>query len=500
MFSRRNGSIVSACFLLGVPLIGACSSSDGTPSNCSTTNTGDEAGSTQTGDDATTGNDGALDSGADGALDSGADGGTTSSLGDASDGGDATTGDDGSPDSEADGGTTSSLGDASSGSDASSGGDGQVANDGAVSTNADGGLVAIGAGCIAALWGTYVQRADGVLMHVGGSENTIVDSDTGLPLTGITNVLDGDVHGCAALSDGSAKCWSIAAGYGNGQGQLGNGTTTSGSTVWRATAVLTAPSTRLMDVYRVANSMESGSNNTSCAITNAGELYCWGDLTYIANNGATLQTGYAQKMTVDGTTPLSGVDAVALGPRAACALREGTNGREVWCWGGGNAGEAGQGTTALTQYPTKVPGFANPQYVTMAVGESTYSATPCVLDGDRIRCWGDNTYGAAGVNSTTNPVLNPTPVVDSTGAALTGVVDEEPGCTSGIALTSDGTLWTWGNNSGSTGTKSVVDSGITNVVTIGYGGGCNLGSYRSVTADGLYHSGMTTVSVNCNAM
>lgn len=155
--------------------------------------------------------------------------------------------------------------------------------------------------------------------------------------------------------------------------------------------------------------MAGGSNNTSCAVMNDGKVYCWGDLTWIVNNGTQLFTGYAQAITTDGTTPLTGVDQVALGPRDACALVEGAASKEVWCWGTSQSGESGQGTTTMQQYPKKVLGFTSPSYLVLAAGDQTYNATPCVLDGDGVRCWGSNSYGASGVNSAANPTLSPTP-------------------------------------------------------------------------------------------
>jgi hypothetical protein len=42
----------------------------------------------------------------------------------------------------------------------------------------------------------------------------------------------GDFHSSASLANGAAECWG-----GNGQGQLGNGTTTNASTPLMATGI-----------------------------------------------------------------------------------------------------------------------------------------------------------------------------------------------------------------------------------------------------------------------
>jgi alpha-tubulin suppressor-like RCC1 family protein len=324
------------------------------------------------------------------------------------------------------------------------------------------------------------------------SEQTILDSTTGLPLAGIVSVQDGQYHGCAAVSDGSAQCWQVDSGNGNTSGQLGNGTTMANAVLYRATPVLMAANTPLTDVSSVAH----GVSNAGCAVTTAGGLYCWGDLTWLVNKGTALLSGYAQAITTDGATPLANVQQVALGYTNACALLKGDSAHEVWCWGNNAAGELGQGDAMPRQYPIKVLGLTDP---TKLVIEPTVDfgqrATVCALDGGSVRCWGDNYGGAAGVNSATNPIPGPTLVVNQSGAALDNVQDMELGNSVFAVLRGDA-LWDWGY--GDTGYAA--NYGIPNVVAIGYAGGNGGGGPRYVTSDGIYHSAMTNVTVNCGAL
>ncbi len=399
------------------------------------------------------------------------DAGTNESTG-ALDAANATTNDSATAPSEAT--TTADLGDSTTSSDSAYGG--------------------LGQSCITTLWGTYVQRTDGVLLWESlNNEQPILDSSTGRPLAGITSVEDGPYHGCAAISDGSAKCWQTNAGSGNYYGQLGNGTTTVNSVLYRATPVLTAAGVPLTNVSSIATNSFA---DNACAVTNDGKLYCWGYLTWLVNNGANLTSGYAQAITTDGLTPLTGVIQAALGPLDACALvkPQGASTNEVWCWGYNGAGELGQGSTVPSQYPVRVLGLTNPTKV--AVSAYQNDATVCVLDGSNVLCWGVNAGdGVAGINSTVEPVQSPSPVVVQSGATLGGVIDLQPGGTEFAVLLSNGTIWTWGDGAA----IYAANNGITNVLALGYGGGYG-GATRYLTSDGVYHVGTTIVPVNCNAL
>ncbi len=239
-------------------------------------------------------------------------------------------------------------------------------------------------------------------------------------------------------------------------------------------------------------------SNTACAVTSDGKLWCWGDLTWVVKKGiAALHTGYAQAITLDGTSALTGVSQVVVGPATTCALLTGAP-NTVWCWGYNATGQLGQGDVTARQYPTKVLGLTSPTELALSA-QNTYDATVCALDGSNVRCWGDNANGAAGINATTNPVQSPTPVVMQSGTVLGGVTSIEPGVAAFAVVRSDNTLWTWGYGS----QPYAGNYGLTNIVTVGWAGPAapvNFNGPRYLTKDGVYHNGMTVVPVNCNAM
>jgi alpha-tubulin suppressor-like RCC1 family protein len=371
--------------------------------------------------------------------------------------------------------------------------------DGGASVDA---ATSLGPSCISRLYGTYIVRPDGILIWENdpSSPEPIIDASTGDPLTGIVNVQEGQYHGCAALTDGSAKCWQTDPVNGSVAGQLGNGTTTATSALYRATPVLTAAATPLTNIVAIAPGDDESDNG--CAVTGDGKLWCWGDLTWLANSGTTLHTGYAQVITTDGTTPLTGVASAVIGSGQACVLRTGSS-SGVWCWGRNGEGELGQGDTTSRAYPTEVLGLAAPSKLAISYGTVVNAGDViCALDGANVKCWGDNPFGGVGSNTTTNPVLSPTYVVTQSGSLLGNVTDIQGGNDCEFAvLRSDGSLWTWGYDFQIyAASYEVADAGVTGVLAIGWAGPPAFGGPRYVTGDGVYHSGTSAVSVDCNAM
>jgi hypothetical protein len=360
-------------------------------------------------------------------------------------------------------------------------------------TGEAGGAGAPSVACIHALTDRYVLRSNETLLYVAAptDEHEVLDAATGLALTHVRGVADGSYHGCAVLSDKTVKCWQTNATYGNGEGQLGDGTTDTETPTFRATPVLTGPSTPLTNITALADiGPSTQSANNTCAIDGDGKLWCWGDLTYTVNNGSSLHTGYAQAITTDSLTPLTGVIQAAVTRDDVCVLVGGTP-NEVWCWGYNSDGEASPGDTTKRQYPVKVPGLTAPSKVVISPG------TTCVLENGNVRCWGYNSLsGATGTNSTAGTVSSPSLVVIADGTTpLSGVTELYPGYSS-FAVLRDGAIWIWGAHFQTYATKY----NVTNIALLGGPGGLGSGySVRYLTTDDVYHDGMTNVPVSCGA-
>jgi alpha-tubulin suppressor-like RCC1 family protein len=199
----------------------------------------------------------------------------------------------------------------------------------------------------------------------------------GLDSVVVVGVSAGDNHTCAITSEGGVKCWGN-----NGDGQLGNGTIVSSST---PVTVKVSPSEDL-----IAAAVSLGEYHT-CAITSEGGVKCWG-YNYDGQLGDGTTNDSLYPVDVSGLT--SGVKAVSVGGSHNCAL---TNTGEVKCWGDNDFGQLGDGTTTDHHTPLLVNELS---IGIKAVSAGSYHT--CELtSGGAVKCWGDNEYGQLGDGTTT---------------------------------------------------------------------------------------------------
>ena len=116
-------------------------------------------------------------------------------------------------------------------------------------------------------WGDNSEGQLGDGTFVGKTLPTLVRLPTGRIATSINS---GSMHTCATLDDGSMLCWGD-----NGNGQLGDGSTSSSST----------PTSVAIPNGRYASKIGAG-QDYSCAIVNDGTTLCWGK-----NDGGQLGDG-----------------------------------------------------------------------------------------------------------------------------------------------------------------------------------------------------------------
>jgi len=195
-------------------------------------------------------------------------------------------------------------------------------------------------------------------------------------LSGVISLGGGDDHACAVLDTGALRCWGR-----NYSGQLGNGEATDVASNLKVSIENVGG---LQDVVQV-----DGGTSHTCALTAAGEVYCWGSNEF-GNLGDGGNTNRQRPTLVLG---LPGpVSEIALGDSHSCALLE--DGR-MYCWGQNVHGQLGGGTWSMfgeiNGAPREVPGLDG---ITMIAAGDFHT---CAVVGDTdVYCWGLNDWGQLG--------------------------------------------------------------------------------------------------------
>jgi len=226
------------------------------------------------------------------------------------------------------------------------------------------------------------------------------------------------VHALAITSGGIVWAWGL-----NGNGQLGDGTTTD------RTSPVQVPG--LSGVRQVA----AGSDH-SLALKSDGTVWAWGtDDHGQVGNGVASSTPQLTPVQVAG---LTGVTQIAAGSKFSLALRsDGT----VWAWGLGNLGQLGNGATFDSAIPVQV---LLTDVTSIAAGSDAAYAIRSDSAGIAVWSWGSNICGDLGDGSTTRlPFPQPT-----TGITSPNIVQVAAGQQYALALDSDGQVWGWGDDEG----------------------------------------------------
>ena len=232
---------------------------------------------------------------------------------------------------------------------------------------------------------------------------------------GVKAVAAGGLHTCAVTSAGAALCWGE-----NSSGELGTGTT-SDSFVPIGVKGLSS------GVSAVAVGF-----GHSCAITEGGTAKCWGLNKYgELGNGAASEIPVKAPVDVKSLTDLVAIAASSL---HTCAL---TSTGLLWCWGHNLDGELGNGSTVDSSLPQNVIGI--PDSV-KAIGVGTSHTCAVTLEG-AVKCWGNNSFGQLGNNTT---MVSHLPV-DVVGLS-SGVVAVALGFDHTCAVLTTGAVKCWGGN------------------------------------------------------
>ncbi len=258
------------------------------------------------------------------------------------------------------------------------------------------------------------------------------------------SIAAGGYHTIALKTDGTVWAWG-----GGRTGQLGNGDTININTPMQV--VGEGGVGFLTDVIAVA----CGDLHT-IAIKTDSTVWAWGS-NHVGQlgNGHSGGDGYIYDPGIDSNTPvqvigpdgvgfLTDIIAIEGGDNHSVALKsDGT----VWTWGSNNPGQLGNGTTTNSSTPVQVIGSGCVGFLTDAIAIAAgHRHSIALISDSTVWCWGYNSDGQLGDGTNDNRRW-PVQVVGPGGVGtLNGVISIAGGYGHTIALKSDSTVWTFGNN------------------------------------------------------
>ncbi len=252
----------------------------------------------------------------------------------------------------------------------------------------------------------------------------------------------GSFYNCAIAADVKAYCWGI------GGPALGDGSSAQNDTPGPV-------SQGAMPTGSMVNAI-SAANNHTCAIATDNKPYCWG----IGNNGALGDNTIIGKNTpnavLQGALPAGlMIRQIASGTNSTCAIASDS---KPYCWGDNTSGQLGTNNTVDSLVPIAVLQGDMPagsMVKQLVAGSSHY----CVVATDsKVYCWGENFSGQIGDTTNTDRYV---PEALQQGALPTDLLVKEvfAGGSSTCAIASDNKPYCWGGNStGSLGNNSTTDT------------------------------------------
>lgn len=245
-------------------------------------------------------------------------------------------------------------------------------------------------------------------------------SDALFPCHAWSLVETGSRHTCGVNGAGQVWCWGD-----NGSLQLGGSERTgSGRDRPISTAMALPIPGRVVD-------LALGSEHT-CALTDSGEVYCWG------RNYAEASAPFEPEL-VDLGKPAVSIEA---GSEHTCAILESG---KVRCWGSNTWGQLGTGQSGQPSTGMllgRALSFIEP-VAQLALG---FDHSCALLEGGNVHCWGSNLFGQLGrgfpFGGGPSESAEAAPAIDLGGAAKSITAHASSTC----AERTDGTVLCWGEN------------------------------------------------------
>ena len=323
------------------------------------------------------------------------------------------------------------------------------------------------------LW-TWGSNASGQL----GNGSTVDQWFPTLLSGSYISVAGGQLHSVAARNDGTLWTWGS-----NSNGQLGNGTLTSSSIPVQVTGISGS-----------VVAVSAGCYHT-VALTAGGTVWTWGgNAAGELGDGTTLDRLSPVQAKDSGGNPLTGIVAVAAGDYYTVVLKsDGT----VWAWGSDSDGQLGDGTYgSISAIPLQVKMIGGVPLTGIVSIASGHAHTLTLRNDGTIFAFGANASGQLGNGYISNRNLFAAQVTLVGGVPLTGVISIGARGAQSMAVTSDGKVWGWGDNSlGQIGEVTMDYSQVVPTVT-----GSNAVSVALGSQDALFQNADGTIwSVGLNS-
>jgi alpha-tubulin suppressor-like RCC1 family protein len=223
----------------------------------------------------------------------------------------------------------------------------------------------------------------------------------------VQTIAAGRIMSCAMFVDGRVKCWGE-----NQSGSLGVNTAISCYGISPATLGDNLPFLQMP--FSGPVSRLSLGRQAQCALYNQSNALCWGTFSGGAlGRGTTTDLGTNTNPITNTTSPITFPPTfvpmdVCAGYGFACALGTANQTQGIVCWGAFNSfGQLGRGTTSSVGNGGSEPSVASLGFVSLGSGmhpvamSCGFEHVCALMNNTNLRCWGRNSAGQLGINSTT---------------------------------------------------------------------------------------------------
>ena len=181
-----------------------------------------------------------------------------------------------------------------------------------------------------------------------------------------------------------------------------------------------------------------------CALGSNSKAYCWGGAAYggLGNNNVSFNTGKPVAVSPGAIPNSVTLTHISVGEDFSCSLG---SDNKAYCWGSNSQGQLGNNSTTNSRVPVAVAQGAIPSGVNLTHISAGYART-CVLGSNgKSYCWGYGVNGQLGNNSYSSSF---TPIAVSPGAIPSGVnlTHTSLGVSHTCALGSNSKAYCWGSS------------------------------------------------------